>query len=219
VRAELDAYDGAIAYIDHQLGRVFRELDARGLTDSTIVIVTSDHGEQFGEHGLHVHGNSVYLPSLHVPLAVVYPPRIPAGVRVSQPAGLRDLPATVMSLTRGPAAFPGESLERLWTGENTPPEPVFSELTDIRGAPKLKSLVFDQYHYLWGEDGGEELYDLVDDPAELRSLVQRQHLDLVTELRRLMAPHVRNDRVLWERLPERAGSTGTGPLRTNPPRP
>ena len=60
--SNLDRYDAAIAWLDHVVGTILDSLKQRGVLDRTIVIVTSDHGEQFGEHGLPVHGNSLYLP-------------------------------------------------------------------------------------------------------------------------------------------------------------
>lgn len=73
VRELNNAYDAAIAYLDHQLGVLFRELEGAGLLEDTLIVITSDHGEQFGEHGLLTHGNSLYLPLLHVPLLISYP--------------------------------------------------------------------------------------------------------------------------------------------------
>ena len=89
-----DAYDGAIAYLDHELGRLLAELRERGLLDDTLLIVTSDHGESLGEHGLMSHGNSLYLTLLRVPLVIVHPARIPAGRSIAEPVSLRDIPAT-----------------------------------------------------------------------------------------------------------------------------
>ena len=86
-------YDGAIASIDQEIGRLLDELRRRGVLDNTIVIVTSDHGEQFGEHGLNGHGNSLYLPLLRVPLVIRYPPRVAGSIRADEPVTLRDLAA------------------------------------------------------------------------------------------------------------------------------
>jgi hypothetical protein len=99
------------------LNRLLGELKARGALDNTVVIVTSDHGEQFGEHGLFLHGNSLYQPLLHVPLVIRYPPAVPPGVRVASRATLRDLSATVLDLLKGPGtdARPGLSLSRYWS--------------------------------------------------------------------------------------------------------
>jgi len=206
VRAEEGAYDGTIAYVDEQVGRVLAELRAAGIEQNTIVIVASDHGEQFGEHGLHVHGNSLFMPVLHVPLIVAYGDRLPAGRRVSAPASLRDIPATIVGLAKlaDPSPFPGLSLERYWRddGSVSPTAPMFSELTDIRGAPTMKSLVVGRYHYIWGENRFEALFDTEADPAESVSLMTRENLELATEMRRLLAPYVRADTALWSRLPQ-----------------
>jgi arylsulfatase A-like enzyme len=115
VQAEQNAYDGAIAYIDQQLGLLFDELSERGRLANTLVIVTSDHGEEFMEHGVMTHGNSLYAPALHVPLLLALPGRVPEGRRFDAPVSIRDLPATVCDLVGVRADFPGESLARFWT--------------------------------------------------------------------------------------------------------
>ena len=81
------------------------ELRRRGVLDHTIVIVTSDHGEQFGEHGLRLHANSLYLPLLHVPLVIRYPARVTQGAsggRAGEPARSgRDGDRSGWSVRRG----------------------------------------------------------------------------------------------------------------------
>ena len=114
VRAEQNAYDGAIAYIDQQLGLLFNELDRRGRLANTLVIVTSDHGEEFMEHGVMTHANSLYSPALHVPLLLALPGRVPEGARIQAPVSIRDLPATICDLLGVRASFPGESIARFW---------------------------------------------------------------------------------------------------------
>ncbi len=208
IAAEVAAYDGTIAYVDEQIGILLDRLRADGTLENTVVVVVSDHGEQFGEHGLHVHGNSLYLPNLHVPLMIAHGNNLPAGRRVSTAVSIRDIPATVASLTGmgGSSPFPGSSLERFWapmSEDSQPPlEPVFSELTDIRGAPTTKSLVVGRYHYIWGENRIEALFDLETDPGENTNIISRENLPLVTSMRRMLAPHVRGDSALWERLPQ-----------------
>ena len=97
-----------------QLGRLFDELERRGVLENTLVIVTSDHGEELGEHGLFGHGRSLYRPELHVPLLIVRPGRVAAGRVVAEPVSLRDLPATVVDLLglADGSPFPGGSLAR-----------------------------------------------------------------------------------------------------------
>lgn len=184
---ERDAYEGAIAFADAALGRLFREMDARGILDNTVVVVTSDHGEQFGEHGLTSHGNSLYLPVLHVPLLIRDPEAFGAGTRVEEPVSLRDVPATILDLADIPGpGLPGHSLAPLvgeLPGEAAAPWPALAwveaspggldegpdEPTD-RG--EMHSAFIDRWHYILNGDGVEELYDVVADPDELRNLAR-----------------------------------------------
>ena len=70
-----DSYDNCVAYLDERLGDLFAELQKRGLLDHTLIIVTSDHGEGLGEHGLFDHGESLYRNEIRVPLVIVPPER------------------------------------------------------------------------------------------------------------------------------------------------
>ena len=97
----------------------------RGVLDDTLVIVTSDHGEHLGDHGLFFHGCSLYRQLVEVPLVIVDPKGVPAGRAVAEPVSLRDVPATVLDLLGlgRDAAFPGRSLARFWApgAEESPP--------------------------------------------------------------------------------------------------
>lgn len=180
VRAELDAYDASIAYLDAQLRVLTDSLRARGLLDNTILVVTSDHGEEFGEHGVFTHGNSLYVPALHVPLLVVAP-GAPRGLRVDAPVSLRELPATILHLAgaRSARSLPGESLARFWTAPaGAADEPLIAEVGHATGLPArypvsvgdMRSVFAGGYHLIRNADGREELYDLRRDPLETRDL-------------------------------------------------
>jgi arylsulfatase A-like enzyme len=96
VRAQ---YKGEVSYVDAQLGRLLEALDTQGLTDTTLVVVAGDHGEALGEHGQWFdHGDDLYEPAMHVPLAMRMPGRLPAGVRVDPPVELTDIEPTVLRL-------------------------------------------------------------------------------------------------------------------------
>jgi arylsulfatase A-like enzyme len=203
-----DSYDTCIAALDRQLGALFDELERRGVLRNTLVIVTSDHGEEFGEHGVFNHGFSVYAGEVHVPLLLIAADA-PAGARIADPVSLRDLPATVadfVGLARG-SPFPGESWARCWQASSAGPESraanAFSEV-DIpvtigpeRGrGPRQRgftvSLVAENLHYILDVNGTEELYDLDNDHAErqdLRNDPQRKPalLRFRTELARIVA--------------------------------
>jgi arylsulfatase A-like enzyme len=183
IQTEHDTYDGAIAYMDSQVGALMDELRARGVLDHTIVIVTADHGEQFGEHGLFGHGNGLYRQLLQVPLVVSYPPAIPSGVRVGRPATLRDLSATVLDLTGIPPSLPGASLARDWraAGDRVldQDDALLSEVSarDFDNHPwypitlgDMVSIVSGGFHYIRTGDGAEQLFSIDDDPLELHDL-------------------------------------------------
>lgn len=88
-------YDGGIAWVDSQVGRLLDRLDELGLAEDTLVVVTSDHGEEFFEHGGKTHRGSVYPEVLSVPLLVRWPARIAPGTVVAGTAGLVDIVPTV----------------------------------------------------------------------------------------------------------------------------
>ena len=101
-----DKYDSALNYQDDQLGRLFDAIDARGDKDETTVILYSDHGELFGEHGYSRHGFTLYQPDVHVLLLV----RTPGGhvPTIDTPMFLSDLTPTIFELT-GQATVYGTS--------------------------------------------------------------------------------------------------------------
>lgn len=174
----LDAYDGAITYLDLQVDSLLLALAERGQLGNTIVVVTADHGELFGEHGIIGHGNNLYLPVLHIPLFFLSPGRVPRGARVASLASLRDLPATLLHLARvANPGLPGHSLAPLWTqSPEVVTDTVFSLLRHHpgRSAPALggdlRALVLDSLHYILNGDGAEELFHLGRDSWEIRNL-------------------------------------------------
>ena len=119
--AHASGYHAAILREDQQIRRILTELARRNALANTILIISSDHGEQLGEHGLYNHNNSLYLPALHVPLLVLDPRVQPNPVVVRDIVSLRDIAATILDLTGVDAAsvgIEGSSLARYWrTGE------------------------------------------------------------------------------------------------------
>ncbi len=89
-------YDAAALFQDRKTGEILDLLEGRGLLRDALVAVTSDHGEQLGEHGLVDHRLSLYEPLLHVPLVVSWPGRFPAGVSVERAVSLMDLYPTIL---------------------------------------------------------------------------------------------------------------------------
>ena len=185
-----DCYDDCVAFLDEQLGLLMQTLKQRGVLDNTVVIITSDHGEAFGEHGIIGHSYTVNLDEIGVPL-VMLAPNAPAGRVVKSAASLRDLPATVADLVglSSTAPFPGRSLAADWgaPSERTATHvtsPAFSERADRTALRDhateflspgwfQMSLVDSGKHYLRDALGVEQLYDLTLDPFENRDLAGR----------------------------------------------
>ncbi len=173
VQSEMDAYDGGLTYADEHFGRLLEELRRRGKLDNTIIVVTSDHGESFGERGEFIHGTSLHSELLHVPLILSWPGKIPAGVRIAQPVSNAAIPATVMNLIvpDGQNDFPGPSLSKLWNEKDPPKDwpPVLAEL-GIEGP--MRALITREWHYIEDDRTGPELYDRAKDPGQKANLAK-----------------------------------------------
>lgn len=169
--AEVAAYEESIAYLDAQLGTLVHALDERGELDNTLVIVTSDHGEEFGEHGDFEHGTNLYMEQLHVPLVVSMQGVVPDGLRVAEPVSIASIPATVMDLIGGESdtTFAAVPLTEVWAG--TAGGPALAELTPgLSPKERMRALVLGEHHYIQNPGGEEELYDWRSDPAERSDL-------------------------------------------------
>jgi len=193
----LPADEATIAGLDADVGALLDSLEASGRLRNTLIVVASDHGEEFGEHGLFGHGNSLYRPALRVPLLVRFPSRAPQGIRLAAPVTLRDIPATVADLL-GVDGWPeeaGASLARHWSGNGTTaPDAVLSEVRFARNLPpqfpvskgNMKSIVMNNWHYIRNGDGKEELYDLTRDVDEQVDLTA-SHSALLEQMRTRLA--------------------------------
>lgn len=170
-RFEGDPYSGEIAFADEQVGRLVEKLRELGLEDSTLVVVTGDHGEMLGEHGEPTHGFFVYQSALRVPLVLKWPGGI-APRTVRERAGLIDLVPTVAGLFgfQPPTEVQGRDLSPMLRGEESPPGPrrelYVESFTANRyyGARPIFGLLTDEYKYI--HTTRPELYDLASDPEE-----------------------------------------------------
>jgi arylsulfatase A-like enzyme len=187
-----DAYDNCLADLDQRLGELVDDLESRGLLDETVVIVTADHGEGMGEHGLFDHGESLYRTEIGVPLLIVLPAdRGRSPIAVEESVSLRDLPATIVDLIglANGSPFPGRSLARLWAASPTGAHPVATEVVlselaspnpsdpNQRRSPAYRgplfSLALGDFVYIRNEgDGSEELYNQREDPSEVINLAR-----------------------------------------------
>jgi len=134
----LALYDGEITYWDHELGQMAAYLDSLGLWQDSLIILTSDHGQMFGEHGKWVHRNSLYEEVLRVPLLMRYPGVLGAGQEVNAPVSNMDILPTVLELLDIdlPTTLQGQSLIPLLQGAAPESRKIFAELageTDPQG--------------------------------------------------------------------------------------
>jgi len=187
----IDEYDAGVKYVDDYIGRLLRELQREGIAKKTIVIITSDHGESLGEHGMNYHGISLYWNLIHVPLIISYPGHLPASSRVATPVSNAAIPATVMNLIGGKdqKEFPGPALNVLWDSSKSVlqwPDPV-SQLGQnsvintqdrlVKGKiptaadGDMESLVTSRLHLIIHQKSGEQLYDWTMDPGESEDLI------------------------------------------------
>jgi arylsulfatase A-like enzyme len=177
-------YDGEIRYVDAQLERLFAALEASVGLDSSLVVLLSDHGEEFDDHGsMEGHGFTHYEEVLHVPLILRLPGRQHAGRVVSEPVELLDVAPTVLDLVGvpAPAAFQGRSLARFWNGSPPVDAPAMAyaetehyglSIRSLRGARFKLIQTSGEPRNAFGAPirSGYELYDLTGDPDEQSDL-------------------------------------------------
>ena len=174
-------YDGEVAYADAEVGRLRRELVARGLGKNTIFAVSSDHGEGLGEHGEATHGPFLYQTTLHIPLVVAAPGRWPAGRRVKGLVSLVDLAPTLLTLAGRlvPPGLDGRDIGPSARGEAVTERrlPLESEFAlNSYGWAPLVGLTDGALKWIGAPE--EELYELAADPGELSNLAVRRPEDM-----------------------------------------
>ncbi len=182
-------YDHEVAYADAAFGQLVDDLRERGLYEDTLLLVTSDHGEGFMEHGRLGHGLSPHEEQVRVPLIVRLPERMRGQRgRIERPVGLIDLFPTLLDLLglEPEVAAQGESLAPLLRGESMPDRVVFADTSPAFAARSRT------HKLIWFEDGTREFYDLVNDPEEQDSQVEpcrgacRELAKVLRPFRRLM---------------------------------
>ncbi len=171
-RAHMESqYDGAIAYMDAEVGRLIDHLKLRGLWEDTLLVVTSDHGEAFGERQLVGHALSVYQDQVHVPL-LIKAPGARQGRRVPWTASLIDVLPTVVA-TLGlevPAGLQGRDLLAAEAPARPPVVAAESFPNPALGGPRLdrvqRALRLGALKLIRSSTAPDEVYDLAADPSE-----------------------------------------------------
>ena len=155
-------YDGAIAYVDHQIGLLLAALEEFGVAQRTLVVLTSDHGEEFLEHGLLLHDQN-YEEVARVPLIVRFPDRSHAGLRVANLVSTLDLLPSILDATGAPPIPQAMGLSLLPLASSSSAESFERPVHIASGREKLRTR---HWSLLAEADGPAELYSLTDDPTE-----------------------------------------------------
>ncbi len=203
-------YDGGVYEADKYIGLLLEKLKEEKLLENTIIIITSDHGEEFWDHypfGSY-HGYSLYREMLHVPLIIYAPGLEIARHKIEEPVSLLDLFPTVADLLSlkgiSQQRLMGTSLLPLMEGDGGYANyPLLAELKDKDLNLRLQAIITDRYKYIRSLDGGkenrikiitviineEELYHLIDDSMEIRNLAP-ENPTYTQEFQRMLASYV-----------------------------
>lgn len=172
LRDALAAYYGLVSFMDDQIGIVLRALDEAGLQESTRVIYTSDHGDTLGDHGLWKK-SSMYEGSVGVPM-ILAGPDVPEGKVVNTNVSLVDcfpsiVEAVGAELASEDADLPGDSLWRI-AREDDRARTVFAEYHALYSGSGVFMIRDERYKYVYYIGYPPQLFDLQNDPNELRDL-------------------------------------------------
>jgi arylsulfatase A-like enzyme len=201
-------YDAEISYLDVRIGELFEYLRESNVLDETLLIIASDHGENFGDHGLMDHMFCVYDTLTHVPLIMRYPGVFEGGQTVEDLIRLIDIFPTILDIsainsydiekmsgnsllkeTKEPELRFAISQDRIWLGALKNLHIANQDFDSSIFQRELESIRTEQYKYIWGSDGREELYDIRIDPQELDNLIESEP-EVANELRSLLLENV-----------------------------
>lgn len=195
-------YDGEIAYMDEQVGRLLAGLDQLALTPHTLVIAVGDHGESLGEHGELTHGIFLYDATLHVPL-IIAGPDVPPGRVIGEQVRTIDLHLTVMAFLNLPPSSQAQGVS-LWPliAHGTPVRSNYSYAETLyprtyMGWSELRAMRTDDWKFILAPH--PELYNLQRDPGELENLIANHPAEadrLQNQIWTVAGAHARNETVV-----------------------
>lgn len=202
----VDSYDEGIRYTDALIGRLLDDLEERGRLDDTLIILTSDHGEEFGEHGSLIHWQLYYQPNLRIPLIVRPPGGTDGPLRIADPAELIDILPTLLALVgadpldeaQGRSLVSTMSAKRDGSSRNALAEEsdrvALAWWPDPKRLP-LRSVMQGDHQLIFNvlQAGWDELYDVAADPMAQHDLALEKP-ELAARLRALGLQGMRNNR-------------------------
>ncbi len=166
-KSERDKYDGEVKYTDEHVGKLVDFVQKQPWAERTVVIITSDHGEAFGEHGMSRHGFEVWENLVRIPLFILAPG---AGARrIDVRRSAIDLAPTILELTGTPAepSFEGKSLVKEIYGEKPEPRDIVVDLPTTSDSDRRRALIHGNDKLICsGNDKNCRLFDLEADPTE-----------------------------------------------------
>jgi choline-sulfatase len=178
-------YEAEVRWADDAVGSLMAELKRSGLYDGTLIVLLSDHGEEFWDHRGIGHGHTLYGELLRVPFLMKLPGSAPRTVAI--PVSTASVAATILDLTGTPlsADYPAaRSLTPLLQGQSLPPEPLLA--TGLQKIEERQAVLFGDFKLIrWQTSGRLELYDVARDPGEKTDL-SASRPDRVTEGTRLL---------------------------------
>jgi choline-sulfatase len=173
VRTAIAAYYGMVSFLDDNVGRVLKVLAETGLADDTLVVYTSDHGDNLGTRTFWGKSN-MYEEAAGIPM-ILRGPGVPVGHRVTTPVSLVDGYPTIVEAvgearSAADASLPGESLLKLLDGRDAD-RTVFSEYHAVGSQAGIFMVRWDRYKYIHYDGHRAQLFDLAVDPNEEHDLV------------------------------------------------
>lgn len=188
-------YMALVSHVDDCVGKILKTLDEEGLTEDTLVIFTSDHGEYLGDHGRIQKGMPGHDCIINVPFIISYPGKIKQGQIFSQLAEAVDIVPTILDYCgiQTPRFVQGKSLKNLLDEKTTEhKEQVLVEFFSPFGR-KESTVRTDSFKYYCDSDGNEILYDLTKDPDELDNVAENdEYKDVLSDMRKRMIVSLQN---------------------------
>lgn len=199
-----DLYDGEVGLADRCVGQIVHQLKTSGILDDTLLIVTSDHGENLGEHGRIDHNLSLHETTLHIPLMMRYPPAFKPATRVDDFVSIVDIAPTILDLCRQTEAIEKIKPTQTSLARNDRKRRAFIIAANERplngiGLMKerypefdttaidyrLRAIRTNPYKLIWTVNKGTELFDLNADPGETHNLAGRE-VEVQTKLSNIL---------------------------------
>ena len=192
----ISLYDGEIAFADKEIGRLLEGLEERGMKENTLIVLLSDHGEEFSEHNGFGHGYTMFSEVISVALVLTMPEVVPGGRVIDEQVRLVDVTPTILDLLGLDSGFTfeGASLVPLVTGKGKavadphalfPPAVAYSEA--LRDGPEKKAVTAYPWKLIYDLSSSDEiLFNLKQDPGESEECM-REHSEAIAPLEALLS--------------------------------